>query len=544
MSPSGEPTPSQVERFRTSIVRRLGLRFDDTRLASLAELLGRRAERAGSSLEAYLGGLEAGPSSRDELRTLAGELTVTETYFFRNIEQFHALREVALPARIRARLQGSTTAPRRLRILSAGCASGEEVYSLAILIRDQPEVLGFDVDILGIDVNPAALARAARGRYGNWSFRETPSDVRERCFERDGRELVIAAALRAAVTFSERNLLDPDPAFWQPSVFDVVLCRNVIMYFPQDLQRVVIDRLTRSLVPGGYLFLGHAETMRGLSSDYHLRHTHATFYYQRREDGERLDEPCLSEVDAGWPASPPSVPLSASLSHSALPPATSVPGLGDDSWVETIRRASERIARLSSGGAADEAAPFVSALASSLASPPSAPAGPPWTLAPTVELIGQERFDEARAALTAAPAGAADTADVLLLRAVLLTHGGDLAAAEKVCARVLELDELSAGAHYLSALCREQEGDRRGAAEHDQVAAYLDPAFAMPRLHLGLLARRSGDMAVARRALEEALGLLEREDPSRLLLFAGGFGREALITLCRAELASCGGGGT
>jgi chemotaxis protein methyltransferase CheR len=524
MTPAGDPAASQVERFRTSIVRRLGLRFDDARLASLAELLSRRADRSSTSVETYLGGLEAGLASRAELRSLAEELTVTETYFFRNVEQFHALRELVLPARARARSQAAPEGSRRLRILSAGCASGEEVYSLAILIRDQPELVGFEVDVLGIDVNPAALARAARGRYAAWSFRETPADVQERCFERDGRELVISAALRATVRFSERNLLDPDPAFWQPAVFDVVLCRNVIMYFPVELQRAVIERLTASLVPGGYLFLGHAETMRGLSPDYHLRHTHGTFYYQRRENGQPREEIDPWREAAGSTDSPPPGPRS---SPAPLPPSASMPGLADDSWVETIRRASERIAALSSGRGAEAAT-------SSSSSTPS------WTLATIVELISQERFDDARAALTAAPAGAAETADALLLRAVLLTHGGDLAAAEEVCGRVLALDELSAGAHYLSALCREHDGDRRGAVEHDRVAAYLDPAFAMPRLHLGLLARRAGQPEVARRALEEALDLLERENSSRLLLFAGGFGRDALMTLCRAELASCG----
>ena len=106
---------------------------------------------------------------------------------------------------------------------------------------------------------------------------------------------------------------------------------------------------------------------------------------------------------------------------------------------------------------------------------------------------------------------------------------------------MLQLDQMSAGAHYLLALCREDAGDRSGAVDHNQVAAYLDPAFAMPRLHLGLLARRAGDRARARRELAEALVLLQREDASRLLLFAGGFGREALVALCRAELVSCGG---
>jgi chemotaxis protein methyltransferase CheR len=99
---------------------------------------------------------------------------------------------------------------------------------------------------------------------------------------------------------------------------------------------------------------------------------------------------------------------------------------------------------------------------------------------------------------------------------------------------------LNTGAHYLIALCRESAGDRRGAIEHDQTAIYLDATFAMPRLHLGLMARRAGDRETARRELKYALTLLKREDASRLLLFGGGFGRDALAALCRAELDSAG----
>jgi chemotaxis protein methyltransferase CheR len=106
---------------------------------------------------------------------------------------------------------------------------------------------------------------------------------------------------------------------------------------------------------------------------------------------------------------------------------------------------------------------------------------------------------------------------------------------------VLDVDELNAGAHYLLALCREGARDRTSAVYHDQVAIYLDPGFAMPHLHLGLLARREGDGAAAQRELEQAILLLEREDSSRLLLFGGGFGRDTLVALCRTELVGCGG---
>ncbi len=125
------------------------------------------------------------------------------------------------------------------------------------------------------------------------------------------------------------------------------------------------------------------------------------------------------------------------------------------------------------------------------------------------------------------------------LLAALLTNRGDLVEAEKVCLRLLQLDELNAGAHYLIALCREHAGDHAGAMEHDQTAVYLDQEFAMPHLHLGLVAKRSGNVETARRELGQALALLVREDASRVLLFGGGFSREALSEFCQAELRAC-----
>jgi chemotaxis protein methyltransferase CheR len=116
------------------------------------------------------------------------------------------------------------------------------------------------------------------------------------------------------------------------------------------------------------------------------------------------------------------------------------------------------------------------------------------------------------------------------------THRGRLAQAEAACASLLGDDPFNAGAHYVLALCREAEGELARAEHHDQVAIYLDPAFAMPHLHLGLLARRRGERPIARRTLEHAATLLQREPEARLLLFGGGFGRESLVALCRTEI--------
>lgn len=491
-----------VERFRGAIALRLGLSFDDARLGFLGEVLQRRVARFGTSAEAYMRDLEAGKAP-SEPAALAQELTVGETYFFRNSEQFHALAEIVLPERMRAGGGVKT-----LRILSAGCASGEEAYSVAILLRETILDPGWDIEIRAIDLNPAALERAAQARYSSWALRETPPEVQRKWFRPNGRELVLDEAVRAAVRFEERNLASDDEALWQPRSFDVVFCRNVVMYFAPEQARALLMRIARALQPGGYLFLGHAETLRGLSDEFHLRHTHGTFYYQRKEGPE-----CV-------------VSGSTQAAARVLPASGATPNFGD-TWVEVIRAASDRVTALVSGPRPSRQ--------------PEAGLLPPWDLAAAFDLLRTERFAEALALVRGLPAASARDPDVLLLTATLLAHSGQPSAAEETCRGLFEIDDLNAGGHYVFALCREAAGDRAGAVEHDRVASYLDPAFAMPRLHLGLLAKQAGDPNAARRELSQALILLKREDASRLLLFGGGFNRDALLALCGSALRDCGG---
>ncbi len=507
------PLPADNERFRKAVQRWFGLAFDEGRLTFLLEVLHRRIDASGGSPEAYLSALEAPDCSRDELRVLARELTVTETSFFRNLDQMHAFTQVALPDSMAAR-----SADRTIRILSAGCASGEEAYSLAACVRDHPDLGCWEVAIRGIDINGAMLQRAADGRYSAWSLRQTPASLRTRLFTPAGDAFVLDPAIRAMVRFEERNLIAEDQAFWAPAAFDVIFFRNVLMYFAPEVARAVIARMAQSLAPGGYLFLGHAEVLRGLSTDFHLRHTHGCFYYQRK----------------GVVQAPGGVKPHAnrqSLPNASLDAARTT----DQSWIETIRQASQRIRLLTgtqNGARSPRQLDAPARLPTSTASSAD--------LESAVDLLGRERFAEVEALLAALPPDRARDPDVLLLRAVLHTHGGNLSAAERICAELLLLDDMNAGAHYLLALCRESAGDDRGAMRHDRIAAYLDPSFAMPRLHLGRLARRAGDRDGARRDLQQALLLIEREDSVHLLLFAGGFGRSALAALCRAELAVCG----
>jgi chemotaxis protein methyltransferase CheR len=508
------PSRTDIEQFRTVVSCHLGLQYEDEKLDYLADVMRQRMQSVGrprfDSCSAYLGHLNASSNGAAEWRTLAEQLTVNETFFFRNTDNFLALAEIVLPERIRANAQ-----TKQLRILSAGCSSGDEPYSLAIMVREAlPDLDAWDVKIIGIDINPAILLKATQGRYSEWSLRATSADIRRRFFRADGADFVLASEIQKMVSFQERNLVDEDPLFWAPHAYDVVFCRNVLMYFSRDTARDVVRRIRQALRPRGFLFLGHAETLRGITPEFHLCHTNDTFYYQQPDACD-----AAAKITRAAPTDKPMEDLLSEVELNA-------------NWVDVIHHAATRIATL--------AAPQV--VHKPLGSQPALAASPQaWDLSLVLEAVRQERFADALALIGSLPADSYEDPDALLLRAVLLTNHGRLNESEEVCRRLLALDELNAGARYLMALCREHDGDAKGAIEHGLTAIYLDPSFAMPHLHLGILAKRSGDYATAQRELAQALILLASEDASRILLFGGGFSRDALLQLCRTQWLAAGG---
>jgi chemotaxis protein methyltransferase CheR len=317
----------EVARFRALLADRLGLAFDEHKLATLARVL----DSCGGDRQRILADLAGSAPADSLLSRLASELTVTETYFFRNGDQLRAFMEVALPQRQQARGQ--------IQVLSAGCASGEEPYTLAMLARSCGREAG--LSLYAFDANPSMLARAERARYSTWAMRELPPDLRTAWFRHDGEHFQLAQEIRRAVHFEQRNLALDDAAFWQPGRFDIVFCRNVLMYFTPQQAQAAVARIAQALAPGGYLFLGHAETLRGLSNDFHLCHTHGTFYYQRKDGPlQGLHEPL-----AWWsPSSPPPPPPPAPLPAAPL----RMPAAPDPLWAEQIDRASRRIDALAS----------------------------------------------------------------------------------------------------------------------------------------------------------------------------------------------------
>ncbi len=210
--------------------------------------------------------LLSAPLTQREIEILARRLTVGETYFFREKQSFDVLEQHILSALLRAREGGE----RRLRIWSAGCCTGEEPYSIAMLLdRVMPKAGAWNITILATDINLAFLRKAAEGEYGEWSFRSTPDWLKARYFQprRDGR-FRLDERIRKRVAFAYLNLADDNyPSLTNnTNAMDVIFCRNVLMYFSAERARTVIDKLYRALADGGWLIVSPAETSNALFS--------------------------------------------------------------------------------------------------------------------------------------------------------------------------------------------------------------------------------------------------------------------------------------
>jgi len=508
---------AKVARFAELIEERLGLHYLGSSLDELgATVAARMRALQCRSFDSYLERFKSNISAHEELRSLAAELTVGETYFFRIPEQLSVFSEVALPRLTR----GDPARP--IRILSAGCSTGEEPYTLAMVLRELGPSAPTDVTILGIDINPEALAKARRARYSAWAMRATPPDCVEKYFHRERSQFVLDERVQAMVRFDERSLAIEDFQFWGPHRFEIIFCRNVVMYLSPRVVREVIARFAHALAPDGFLFLSHAEPLRGISQAFRAKHAEGAFYYMLRE----ANGAATSSESDGWALGPRTdaiLRLATPASRGRLPPSISF----------DLSRGSVTMPRSTESCAIAVAEPVPASLEAMSLGVKGA------GISLGTALMKAEQYDEALATLEAlAPADRLDP-DVLMLTAIIQIERGKLDQAAALCGSLLAQDDLNAAAHYLSALCHEHGNRRAAAIESYRIAIYLDRAFAMPHLRLGLMFRHEHDLPNARRELQNASMLLAQEDPARVLLFGGGFSRSTLIDLCASELSLC-----
>lgn len=263
-----------------------------------------------ADVEAYLRLLDDPQAGPAEWRRLEGEITVGETYFLRYVEQFAALKSHILPELIARR-----GASKRLRIWSAGCATGAEPYSIAILLSELlgDQIADWRLTILGTDINEAALEAAREASFGTWALRSLSAEQRNAWFTPEGRKWRLRSRYRSLVRFQHGNLLDllGPAAPLDLTDFDLILCRNVLIYFHPEAMNAIVGALAQRLEESGWLLVGHAEPNPGFEAHVRPITLPGAVAYRRRRPGDEPAPPPqpswapLPEAEP-TPAPPPS----------------------------------------------------------------------------------------------------------------------------------------------------------------------------------------------------------------------------------------------
>lgn len=483
-APDGVP-PWVVATLAELVATLSGLHFSEARLPELAA----KAERAFAASEyttweTYVGYL-ASPAGRPALERLVELLTVGETYFFRHRQYFDVLSADVLPALI-ARRQHT----RQLRLWSAGCATGEEAYSLAVLVRQHlPDTSRWQVTILATDVNRAYLAHAEAGLYTDWSFRETDETFRATYFVREGRRYRVRPEVRRMVRFAHLNLaVESYPSAASGTVdLDLILCRNVLMYLAPEVARHVLARLRAALQPGGWLVLGPSDPQPG-PRDGFTAHVATDVVLYRRVEAQPatiLAFPAIAQAPTG--AGPPNA-TAAALSHPGWLPTTTAPAL----------------AQLTAGE-------------------PGAPGNADDGRRGTVAGARPSETLPAPAADRADGASAAEPEWRQALRAARASADlGQLAAADEHCQRAIAAARAQPEPYYLlGTLCQTQGRDDAALAAFRR-ALYAERAFVPALVALAALHRRAGRLSRARQALQRAQRLLDDRAADEPVLVAEG----------------------
>ncbi len=293
---AGRIPKETLDRIAQVLDLRVGFHFPHARHADLERsLVAAAADSGAGSLEDFvdlIGREDCPPAIMDKL---VGRISVGETYFFRHTEQFEALKNHVLLPLAEARRDEARASGKRPRI-SLWCAagsSGEEAYSLAMLLRSfLPDIALWDISIASSDVNPAALSRARKAEYGQWSFRGVPDSIRRTWFAKTEKDRFrVVPDVKSMVSFMRFNLAD---TAWDLSAAgiprpDIIFCRNVLLYFSRAGIEGVLRRLFASIAPGGWLVVGPSEAMSVMQSEFETVSFQGTTLFRRPPDG-RIDD--------------------------------------------------------------------------------------------------------------------------------------------------------------------------------------------------------------------------------------------------------------
>ncbi|MEH2093302.1 CheR family methyltransferase [Nostoc sp.] len=405
-----------------------------------------------------------------EWRELISLLTVTETYFFRDEGQMSLLKNQLLPELIERKTvlsltqrnpaNGEFSRP-TLRLWSAGCSTGEEAYSLAILVKELiPDNQTWDILILGTDINQPAIALAQQGIYSDWSFRTTTPEIKNRYFRSHKQGWKIDPAIQAMVTFQPANLMQDNYPAYASSIhdFDLIICRNVFIYFDFNAIAQVIDKFYCSLTPGGFLLTGHTELYGQTTEPFQVKNFPQSAVYQKPTSLDEqskvlntitpaaiesreteISSPSLPSLETGFDISPNTQTLLDTAKESLI----------QEAYADVIQIAEQLIA------------------------------------------LVPQHFQ------------------AYCLMAEAYANFGDYSQASQACQQALQIDPLAIEPYHLLAQIAEEQGERDSAKLFLKRIIYLAPNSVTAHLELGSIYEREGNEKQAQKTWRSLLEILE-----------------------------------
>lgn len=482
-SASPRLTEGDFARFSGLLLEKYGLSFGETRHGELEiAVMQAFATSIFANLDDYYEFLRSNEDGGAEMERLVNVATINETHFFRDAGQFDALQDHVLPELIRRRRSLNT-----LRFWSAGCSSGEEAYSLAILLHELlPDINEWSITILGTDINTNALDRARRASYSSWSFREERSlHLRDKYFTPNGSRWDLLPQVRRMVSFSLLNLAEPSfPSFDTNTQFiDLILCRNVLIYLSLEMNREVIHRMFDSLQPGGWLVTAPAEGSPDMFKHFQARPFKGAVLYQRLTQTAALRQEKLRPRFTG--------PL-------RLPPQPAAQPEPRPAEPRRIFAAAE-VATQPLPSKEDQAA-----------------------LDESRDLIAFGHGEQVLPTLVRLAGIPAIQNQVYPVLAQVYANQGDWQEAERWCQQAITQDLLALDAWYTLALVYQHQGRLEKAVEAMRKVIYLDHNDILGHFGLANLYFEAGEYPKAIKYLDNALHLLENRPHDELVPRSGG----------------------
>lgn len=494
--PGASFAETELAALKLFLLKHSGLHFSQHNHRILERGLMRRIQALRmESLPAYFNYLTITPDNYDEVNKLLGLLTVGETSFFRYLSHREALLHYVIP-----RLLQQNKSHCKLRIWSAGCSTGEEPYSLAILLLENfPELAGWDVQILATDINKRSLRQAREGIYGERSLRMMEDSLRERYFEKTDNLYLLSAQVKRMVRFDFLNLqTDNFPTESNATnEIDLLLCRNVLIYFEIETIRRIVEKFSLALKLQGYLFMGHSETMQNVSDRFQRHHQNNAFFYQRKES------PAAKSVLKKVPVK--------------------VPVKGPDKAPEKTRDKSIVAAVV------PKSTPQVQA--QQVIQP-----DPEQLYRDALTAFDHEKFAEADKLFELLLKQQPTNPKALVGKGLLLANQGKYSEARICCARAIKENDLLPEAYLLRGLILDMEGALVRALVEYQKVLWLDPSFVMAH-YLSSKAHDSlSDAEKKLRSLRNTARVLEQSVDQLSIPFSGGLSRGVFLEIVRREI--------